>query len=48
MYEGRVIVCQEKNTTTCCIGRNGIWTAAQSGYRSDLKIDMVGAKILEK
>jgi len=43
-----VVVYQEKNATICCIGRNGIWTAVKSGCRSNLKIGMVGAKILKK
>jgi len=39
-----VVVCQEKYTTTCCIGRTGIWVAVRSDCRSNLKTDTVGAK----
>jgi hypothetical protein len=43
-----LLISRKKIDTTCCIGRNGIWSVAKNGCRPNLKIAMAGAKILKK
>jgi len=39
-----MVVCQEKYTAECCIGRTVIWIAVRSEFRSNLSIDTGGSQ----